>query len=245
MSNVFPTSYSLKSSPDNTDVVWSSDWTTNFNLSVDWIGNKVFSDRDTSDLSEWTNLYYTDTRVLNSPAVTSLEADKAEKTNVLQLDNTTAYTPTADYHPATKAYVDSWTYPIASETVQGIIEIATNTEVMTWTDTTRAVTSSWISNKYWNTFTPFLLAENTEYTAASPLVVAWYWTNQFWDQNLISYWYIWISTADIVVLVTPGTSSVNWVSWSFFVPKWYKFKVDSVSWIWITGSQFYAYPFIS
>lgn len=31
---------------------------------------------------------------------------KADKTNVLELDNTNAYTPTSDYHPATKKYVD-------------------------------------------------------------------------------------------------------------------------------------------
>ena len=36
-----------------------------------------------------------------------LETDKADKDNVLELDNTTAYTPTADYHPCTKAYTDS------------------------------------------------------------------------------------------------------------------------------------------
>ena len=40
---------------------------------------------------------------------TDLRNKKADKTNVLQLDNTTAYTPTRDYHPATKAYVDSLT----------------------------------------------------------------------------------------------------------------------------------------
>lgn len=31
---------------------------------------------------------------------------KADKTNVLEKDNTTSYTPTSDYHPATKKYVD-------------------------------------------------------------------------------------------------------------------------------------------
>lgn len=31
---------------------------------------------------------------------------KADKSNVLELDNTTAYTPSEDYHPATKKYVD-------------------------------------------------------------------------------------------------------------------------------------------
>lgn len=33
-------------------------------------------------------------------------SDKADKTNVLELDNTTAFTPDADYEPATKKYVD-------------------------------------------------------------------------------------------------------------------------------------------
>jgi hypothetical protein len=43
--------------------------------------------------------------------------NKADKTNVLELDNTEEYTPTADYHPATKKYVDdmetggSYTHP--------------------------------------------------------------------------------------------------------------------------------------
>lgn len=35
-----------------------------------------------------------------------LDNKKALKTNVLEKDNTTAYTPTADYHPATKKYAD-------------------------------------------------------------------------------------------------------------------------------------------
>ena len=38
-----------------------------------------------------------------------LHNDKADKSNVLELDNTKEYTPSADYHPATKAYVDSLT----------------------------------------------------------------------------------------------------------------------------------------
>jgi len=37
---------------------------------------------------------------------TELYSVKAEKTNVLELDNTTAFTPDADYEPATKKYVD-------------------------------------------------------------------------------------------------------------------------------------------
>lgn len=38
--------------------------------------------------------------------ITALENDKSDKTNVLELDNTTPYTPTADYHPATKKFVE-------------------------------------------------------------------------------------------------------------------------------------------
>ena len=38
--------------------------------------------------------------------VNGLDDDKADKTNVLELDNTTVFTPDADYEPATKKYVD-------------------------------------------------------------------------------------------------------------------------------------------
>ena len=44
-----------------------------------------------------------------NPIVNSTQVDisgKADKTNVLELDNTTAFTPDADYEPATKKYVD-------------------------------------------------------------------------------------------------------------------------------------------
>ena len=43
---------------------------------------------------------------LGSLDVISALANKADKSNVLELDNTTPFTPTADNHPATKAYVD-------------------------------------------------------------------------------------------------------------------------------------------
>lgn len=41
--------------------------------------------------------------------ITNLSNTKADKTNVLQLNNTTPFDPTSDYHPATKKYVDSLT----------------------------------------------------------------------------------------------------------------------------------------
>lgn len=41
--------------------------------------------------------------------ITNLGNTKADKTNVLQLNNTTPFDPTSDYHPATKKYVDELT----------------------------------------------------------------------------------------------------------------------------------------
>jgi hypothetical protein len=103
--NIFPTNYSTKATPDWTDVVWSSDAVTNFNLTIASIALYTLTNSTTDDVVEWTtNLYYTTARV------TTDTAWKADKTNVLEKDNTTAYTPTEDYHPATKLYVDwMWT----------------------------------------------------------------------------------------------------------------------------------------
>lgn len=79
-------------------------------FSVNNIWNRIFTDRSTTNLAEWTNLYYTEARVTANTTVVWLWNTKADKTNVLEKDNTTAYTPTLDYHPATKKFVvDRWT----------------------------------------------------------------------------------------------------------------------------------------
>jgi len=58
---------------------------------------------------------YTDTSniIIDIAANTNAITTKANKTNVLELDNITAYTPTTDYHPATKKYVDTFAYTVA------------------------------------------------------------------------------------------------------------------------------------
>lgn len=109
---IFPTDYTDKWSADSTDKVWSSDGVTNFNLTVDEIGNEVFTDRSTTNLTEGTNQYYTDAKV--DARITW----KANKTNVLELDNTTAFTPDADYEPATKKYVDDQSSAWSSQIVK-------------------------------------------------------------------------------------------------------------------------------
>ncbi|MEP0367421.1 MAG: tail fiber domain-containing protein [Cyclobacteriaceae bacterium] len=47
---------------------------------------------------------------------------KADKSNILELDNTTAYTPTADYHPTTKEYVDN----LRKSTPGGLIDCSSS-----------------------------------------------------------------------------------------------------------------------
>lgn len=44
--------------------------------------------------------------IINTALIGKLKKTKADKSNVLQLNNTTAFTPTANYNPATKKYVD-------------------------------------------------------------------------------------------------------------------------------------------
>lgn len=49
---------------------------------------------------------YTKTEVYTQTESDNLLDAKADKDNVLEKDNTTSFTPTADYHPATKKFVD-------------------------------------------------------------------------------------------------------------------------------------------
>ena len=59
--------------------------------------------------------------------VASFNADtKADKTNVLEKDNTTAYTPTADYHPSTKKYIDDVAATNATNISTNATNISTN-----------------------------------------------------------------------------------------------------------------------
>jgi hypothetical protein len=44
--------------------------------------------------------------IINTALIGKLKKLKADKSNVLELDNTSAFTPSLDYHPSTKKYVD-------------------------------------------------------------------------------------------------------------------------------------------
>ncbi|MEE9361988.1 MAG: hypothetical protein V3U92_05260 [Cellulophaga sp.] len=56
------------------------------------------------------------TNALSAEQGKTLQGSKAEKSNVLELDNTTAFTPNTDYEPATKKYVDN-----ANTTVEDVL----------------------------------------------------------------------------------------------------------------------------
>ena len=77
-------------------------------------------------------------------------ADLADKSNVLEKNNTTAFTPAADYEPATKKYVDdnAGSSPDATTTTKGIIEIATQAEADAATATDKAMVPSVMRVKF-------------------------------------------------------------------------------------------------
>jgi hypothetical protein len=76
------------------------------------------------DSAEWGNI--TGTLSTQTDLQAALDS-KADKSNVLELDNTSAFTPSADYEPATKKYVDDnagGTIPNAAYNVVGGIKIS-------------------------------------------------------------------------------------------------------------------------
>lgn len=106
-----------------------------------WIKTSLTIDELWSMALESTTDYYTKTETDN------LLDNKVGKSNVLEKDNTTTFTPTADYHPATKKYVDDnawgggwgWNWPILSAviaweiTIWTVIEMPVSKAITAWT----------------------------------------------------------------------------------------------------------------
>lgn len=144
--SVVPTWYPNKTTPVDNDSLWGYDsvWIANVNFLFSSIKNYLTNSITTTDIDEWDNLYYTETRVQWSPSL----ALKADKTKVLELDNTTPYVPTLSTHPATKGYVDGLVVPTKasqSEAVAGVNDTKFITpltwltaywDVVPWTDFT-------------------------------------------------------------------------------------------------------------
>tara|TARA_R110000850_G_scaffold240615_2_gene365146 strand:- start:346 stop:621 length:276 start_codon:yes stop_codon:yes gene_type:complete len=71
---------------------------------------------------------------------------KADKTNVLELDNTTAFTPNSDYEPATKKYVDD-----TSPTAGNMNSILLRSTASQGSDGTANIAVQWNIEKYKDT----------------------------------------------------------------------------------------------
>ena len=205
MTNIFPLNYSTKTTPDGTDVVWSSDAVTNFNLTISSIALYTLTNATTDDLYEWSvNKYYTTARV---------EADtiwKADKNNVLELDNTTPYTPTLDYHPVTKDYVDNMSIPYASETQAWVVEKATITETMNWT-----------ANKYPDASSIRSVYTPRSYTA--PISLTGGWNGSFSITHSL-----WVIPSSVTIYILNTTTDTEWIR-----PIWF---ASSILWGSITNS---------
>jgi len=244
MSGVFPTNYTDKTTLVDWDkVFWydsesatpAIDWNKNFAMSA--VANHTMSTKDTDDLSEWSNLYFTDARVTSNETVVDLWTDKADKTNVLELDNTTTYTPTADYHPATKKYVDDFPVPSASETTEWIVERLTQTEAFIWEDTTRYMNSVDINLIHANVW--FVASDTLISSADTQQSVPW--TAVYTKEKEIKAWYYpkwWTIKVKFDIFgatwaATYGRVYKNWVAF------WTE-QVGSV-WTWTTFSEDLAF----
>ena len=75
---------------------------------VTWLESVLGFLKTTSNLSDLNNTTTARTNlgVYSTTQVDAALNDKADKTNVLEKDNTTTFTPTSNYNPATKKYVD-------------------------------------------------------------------------------------------------------------------------------------------
>jgi len=105
---------------------------------------------DVSDLTDTTGVIPADVSDLTD--TTGIISDKADKSNVLELDNTTSFTPDADYEPATKKYVDDNGGAKAVYSVSSLAEFIAAVE-----DTTYDVKYIYVRE-----FDNFIFTSNTE-----------------------------------------------------------------------------------
>ena len=113
----FPQDFTEKLSPswDDLLILWDSDsldteWNANVDkkIKLSSLSGYILWAWNTDSLEEWTdNLYYTDARVSSNSTVMSLWNNKADKSNVIEKNSTTPFTPTLWTHPANKDYVDN------------------------------------------------------------------------------------------------------------------------------------------
>lgn len=201
--SIFPTEYTDKWSADSTDKVFSSDWSTNFNLTVSEIWDRNFSDRDTDNLTEWvTNLYYTDARVDANSTVVA----KADKSNVIEKDSVTAFTPTLWTHPTNKDYVDNRGTNITWLTEDTTPDMDNDFNV-------EYDVSAWINKKYKMSSYRATDAESWEMTSSTKFIVP---TQFAWETQIITR------------LLNIASSSVTYSHSLWRKPRKIRFSFDNV-----------------
>ncbi len=227
--STFPTWYTDKTTLTAWDkVFWydsetgtpSIDWNKNFTLLS--IYNYIISTISTTDVTEWDNLYYTEARVTANSTVVGLWTNvntRALKTNVLELDNTTSYTPTADYHPVTKKFLEDQPYPNATTSQKWVVELATDAEALAWTDETRYINSKQAKTDF---LSSEILSADTNYTATRDWIVLAY----IYTQSSSSWFYIKIDWS-----VKAG--SYFWGQLMYPVRVWEVYRIETTGWIFI------------
>lgn len=145
-----------------------------------------------------------DSRTVINTNFDNLNADKAEKTNVLELDNTDIFTPDADYEPATKKYVDD------NSSAEAVVINAKVNEA-------GGITAGQIVYITWATwgFPQVALADNTDFSKADTLAIA---SETKTDGQSITVIVSWLLTGvdtsaftewDILYLGTTGDSTAT------------------------------------
>lgn len=242
MSNIFPTDFTNKTTLVAWDkVLWyDSVWLTNNNFTILAIYNYIIATITTTNVAEGTNLYYTEARVTANTTVAWLWTTKADKTNVIEKDSTTVYTPTANYHPANKLYVDSYVPPSATTSIEWVSIRATSAEAVTWTDTAKHITPETLTSRVNNFLSVSTKALTTIYQATKNGILIWSFTDTAW-------WWVITALSDAA---TPPTvvraKTIWWSSWtqyrSFSIPviKDHYYQVTTSGWTFtVTDIYFY------
>jgi len=222
----------------------SIDWNTatqNKNFLFSAIATFIFWSKTTTNLAEWTNQYYTEAKVTANATVVWLWSSKADKTNVIEKDSTTAYTPTLATHPATKEYVDSSWVNINGQTSQPAIVSwdqfiyydvsATANRKISYLDVENKVLSSivfpWSSVTYYNSAWGDSTTTSASFATVKSFTATKDWSYLVW-YTATNTWWVWSETRVLVggvqYLYIPnfsegGSGSITWlvVAWKWAV----------------------------
>jgi len=236
MPNIFPTSYTDKNTPVWWDkMMWyDSVANTNNNITVQWVADFTVANKSTTDLSEWTNLYFTNTRAdarvsANTRVINATQnTDTDLSTNAYFLDEPNLTSNSATKVPSqqsVKNYVDIQAFMTEfgnwSDWDVTITTNVTLTRDMMYRNLT--ITSPWVLDTNWykvyvkNTFS-WNWTINRDWNAWAN----WSW---FWAASVI-YWWAWWAALNQWTL----NAEVWWAAW------W----ATSVGWAWTSANPSYT-----